>query len=56
MCLLHVAETIVQVYVAVTIINPRKWVFISAVNIPSEQKTVLKRELSQQQKRLFKEK
>lgn len=30
--------------------------FISAVNIPSEQKTGLKRELSQQQEGLFKEK
>lgn len=29
--------------------------FISAVNIPSEQKTGLKRELSQQQEGLFKE-
>lgn len=47
MCLAHVAETI---------INPRKWVFISAVNIPAEQKTGLKRELSQQQEWLFKEK
>lgn len=30
--------------------------FISAVNIPSEQKAGLKRELSQQQEGLFKEK
>lgn len=30
--------------------------FISAVNIPSEQKTGLKRDLSQQQEGLFKEK